>query len=167
MTAHPDRSPQLALAGESDSRLIESLLDDYLRELSSHQAAPNSASDSTNYPYLDRYWSEPGRHAFLVQSAGRTVGFALVRAPASTGTGQYHFAEFYIQPASRRLGFGRSAVLAIWKRFPGPWELQVHARNSAALQFWKSCAEAEARETPQVSELQTADGSRLQFNFHV
>ncbi len=158
---------ELATASGSDVRLIESLLDDYLRELSSHRDLPVGATDSASYPYLDAYRSEPGRHAFIIQCRGRAVGFALIRDPASTGSAVHQLAEFYIKPESRRLGVGRRAVLAIWKRFPGQWELQVHARNSAAVQFWASCVAAATSEPPHVREVQAKDGRRVQFNFHV
>jgi hypothetical protein len=95
------------------------------------------------------------------------VGFAFIRDPASTGSAEHQLAEFYIEPDSRRLGIGRRAAAAIWRRFPGQWELQVHARNSAAVQFWASCAEAEAGEAPQLREVQAPDGRRVQFGFRV
>jgi predicted acetyltransferase len=166
VTKHLDMPVEVASASPGDARVIESLLHDHLRELSNHLNVAGGA-EATDYPYLKRYWSDAGRHAFLVQAGGRTVGFALVRGPASTGSAVHHFAEFYVQPSSRRRGIGRSAVFAIWKRFPGPWELQVHASNGPAVRFWASCAETVAKETPLVSEVSARDGSRLQLNFRV
>ncbi len=167
VTNDPDMPLELAAVSGSDARLIESLLDDYLCELSSHRDVPVGATDSASYPHLDAYWSEPGRYAFIIQCRGRAVGFALIRGPASTGSAVHQVAEFYIKPESRRLGIGRRAALAIWERFPGQWELQVHARNSAAMQFRATCAEAEASEAAQVREVQASDGRRIQFNFRV
>ena len=160
-------SIQLAEVRQSDAWLVEPMLDDYLRELSSHREVPVGPTDSASYPYLDAYWSEPGRHAFLIRSNGRPVGFALIRDPRSTDSALHQLAEFYIEPESRRLGIGRRAAAAIWQRFPGQWEVQVHARNSAAVQFWASCVEAEAGQAPQVHEVQALDGRRIQFNFRV
>ena len=158
---------ELVVAVESDAGLIESLLDDYLRELSEHRDAPVGATDATDYPYLDAYWSEPGRHAFIIKCRGSAVGFAFIRDPSSTRSDSHQVAEFYIKPGNRRLGIGLYAALAIWERFSGEWELQVHARNSDAVRFWASCVQAETSEPPQVQELQTEDGRRLQFNFRV
>ncbi len=156
---------ELAAASRSDAPLIESLLDDYLRELSTHREVPVGSTDSGSYPYLDYYWTERCRHAFIFRCSGRAVGFALVRDPASTESDVNELAEFYIKPESRRLGIGHRAVRAIWKRFPGNWELQVYLRNSAAVQFWGSCIEAATGQTPQAREVQADDGRRVQFNF--
>ena len=158
---------ELVVAGSSDADLINSLLDEYLLELGSYQDIPSGATISASYPYLDSYWAEPGRHAFIIQYGGHSVGFALIRDPASTKSAVYQLAEFYIKPESRRLGVGRRAVFAILKRFPGQWELQVYTRNSAAVQFWESCLEAVASEPPQVREVQGRDGRRIQFRFSI
>jgi predicted acetyltransferase len=158
---------ELEEAGESDARLIQSLLDAYLGELSTHRDIAVGATDSASYRYLDAYWSEPGRHAFLIRAGGLVVGFAFVRGPISTKCAVHELSEFYVKPESRRLGVGRRAVGAIWSRFPGEWELQVHARNSAAIRFWASRTAAEANSRPQVHEVQARDGERIQFNFRV
>lgn len=156
---------ELVVAGSSDADLINSLLNEYLLELGSYRDVPSGATNSASYPYLDAYWSDPGRHAFIIQHGGHSVGFALIRDPTSTKSAVYQLAEFYIKPEGRRLGIGRRAVRAIRKRFPGQWELQVHTRNSVAVQFWESCLETVASELPQVREVQGRDGRRIQFHF--
>ena len=162
-----DMQIELARAGSSDAGLIKTLLDEYLRELSRHREVPIGATDSASYPYLDAYWSESDRHAYIIQCGGRAVGFALIRDLISTGSAIHQFAEFYVRPESRRLGIGCRTVLVLWKRFPGQWELQVHARNSAAVQFWEACIEAATSESPQMHKIQAQDGLRVQFNFSV
>ncbi len=164
---HPGPLIELAAASSSDAGLIRSLLDGYLHELGNHGDLPIATTDSVSYPYLDLYWSEPGRHAFIIQCGRRAAGCALVRGPTSTGSAVHQLAEFYIKHGSRRLGIGRRALFAIWKRFPGQWELNVHKRNVAALQFWASCIEAATNAAPQLSELRTRDGRHVRFNFHV
>jgi len=49
--------------------------------------------------------------------------------------------------------------------FPGPWELQVHAQNSAALEFWASCLPALSSGDPKLARIHAADGSRFQYSF--
>jgi len=164
---HPETQPELVVAGSSDAELINSLLDEYLIELSSYRGVPSDATTSASYPYLDAYWSDPGRYAFIIQHGGHPVGFVLIRDPTSTKSAVYQLAEFYIKPESRRLGIGRRAVYAIWKRFPGQWELQVHTQNSAAVQFWESCLETVTSELPQGRKVQGRNGRRIQFHFSV
>ena len=158
---------ELVVAGSSDADLINSLLDEYLLELGSYREVPSGTTTSAPYPYLDAYWSEPGRHAFIIQHGGHSVGFALIRDPTSTKSAVYQLAEFYIKLESRRLGIGRRAVRTILKRFPGQWELQVHTRNSAAVRFWESCLEPVTSELPQRREIQTRNGWHIQFHFSV
>jgi predicted acetyltransferase len=142
-------------------------LDEHLQELAAHREIAVGATDSRGYPYLDAYFSEPGRHAFLIECNGEVVGLALIRDPASTGSPASEVAEFYVKPGSRRLGHGREVIASMWRRFPGAWELQVHARNAAALRFWAACVEASAEEPPGVREIEAEDGKRIQFNFYV
>ena len=160
-------SIQLAEVTQADACLVESMLNDYLSELSMHREVPVGAIDAASYPYLNAYRTERGRHAFIIRSDGDAVGFAFIRGPDSTGSREHQLAEFYVKPESRRLAIGRRAAVAIWQRFPGPWELQVHAQNSAAVLFWHACTEAAASEAPQVHDLQAPDGRRIQFNFQV
>jgi len=158
---------ELNEAGPEQRGVIAALLDDYLQELADHRERAVGATDARTYPYLDAYFSEPGRHAFLMRCGGEVVGFALIREPASTGGPVSQVAEFYVMPGRRRPGVGREAAAAIWRRFPGAWELQVHARNAAALRFWASCVTSAAQEPPEVREIHAEDGKRLQLNFHV
>lgn len=167
MTKHEDTPLELATARSDDTGLIASLLDDYLRELSAYRDQPAGPTDSSGYRHLDAYWSEAGRHAFLIRREGRVAGFAFIRDPASTGSAAHEFTEFYIEPASRRLGIGRRGVYAIWKRFPGNWQFQVHARNSGGVRFWSSCVEGGPSKDIQVRGVQDRDGQRLQFDFRV
>ena len=154
-------------ADHSDSRQIESMLDDYLGELRNYREAAIGATSSANYQHLDAYWSELGRHIFLIQCSKRVVGFAFIRDPDSTESAAHQVAEFYVIPDSRRLGIGRSAVLVIWKLFHGKWELQVHTRNTAAVKFWVSCIDTETGDKTQLQEIKAGDGRHLQFNFRI
>ncbi len=158
---------ELETASRTVATQLESLLDEYLRELNTHRDEPVGATDSASYPYLEAYWTEPGRHAFIIHCGADVGGFAFIRDPSSTDSGVHELAEFYVRPESRRLGVGQRALHEIWRRFPGRWELQVHARNLVALQFWTACVEDISSEAPDVSEVDAADGKRIQFNFHV
>ena len=161
-----DVTVDLREAHSSDRELLATLLARYLRELSQYGAFSAAAAHIQRYPYLDAYFAEPGRYPFLIWHDEKIAGFVLVRDPFSTG-GAWQIAEFYITPESRRLGIGRAAVTSMWRRFPGAWELQVHARNGTARQFWTSCVENVADGSPEVRKIETDDGPRFQFNFRV
>lgn len=151
----PDRRPILA-----------GLLDEYLGELSSHRERAVGAESAREYRYLDAYFGEPGRHAFLMLVGARVAGFALIRGPESTGAA-WHVAEFFERPQHRTAGLGRWAITSIWRRFPGKWELQVHGANAEAISFWTRCVRAVSKTEPDVSRFEADDGERLQFEFCV
>ena len=153
------------IEAEQPNVFPRTMLDRYLRELSCYHDVALGATDPAGYPYLDAYWSEPGRHALLLGHASGIVGFALIRTPRSTGSSTHELAEFFIEPESRGLGIGRQAAAAIWQRFPGQWSLQVHVRNTAAVQFWTTSVEAATGALPQMHAIHASDGRRIQFNF--
>jgi predicted acetyltransferase len=160
---------ELRPARESDRPRVEVLLGAYLRELDAYEPPLRGDDDPArfSYPYLPLYWSDADRHPFLISSEGETVGFVFVREELSEATVVRHVAEFYVVPASRRLGVGQSAALALWKRFPGRWQLQVHCANAKAVRFWRSCVDRIAKVPPRVSEIRVRESKRLQFDWVV
>ncbi|SDH83701.1 GNAT family N-acetyltransferase [Pseudomonas panipatensis] len=107
--------------------LLTAMLPDYLREL---------GVGVSDYPYLALYWVEADRYPYLLLADGRVAGFALVRNLDLPE--RFEMAEFYVIPALRRRGVGRSAVRALFARHPGEWALSVLASNPRALAFWLS-----------------------------
>ena len=149
-----------------DRSKLSTLLDAYLNELAGHREIAVGAITASDYPYLDAYFREPGRHPFFIADRGVVVGFALVRDPESTGSVR-EMAEFYVKPSRRRLGVGAAAIELLWRRFPGDWELQVHARNEIAMRFWTACIDRVASTESSVTHIKANDGRRIQFNFRV
>jgi predicted acetyltransferase len=126
----------------TDPAVIERLLGGYLEEL--------LGSARVDYPGLSLYWSEANRHPFVIEADGRIAGFALVR---DVDDGAIHeMAEFYVGPAFRRRGVGRSAAAMLFDRFGGRWQLQFAVGNAKARTFWQSMIPA-ATETPNANGL--------------
>jgi len=122
-------------AGPADRPAVERLLRDYLREMSASDAGPEP--DARGYPYLDLYWTEPDRRAFLIRSGDRIAGFALVNAWSPSGRSVDHaMAEFYIEPTYRRAGTGTRAAIEVIAGLPGTWEIGVLAAHGSARAFW-------------------------------
>jgi predicted acetyltransferase len=90
------------------------------------------------YSYLDNYWTEPGRHAFLIRAGGRLAGFALVRTlAAEQGETLYSMAEFFILRKIRRRGIGRDVACRLFDQFPGRWQVSQDPGNRPAQAFWR------------------------------
>ncbi len=151
--------------GEKDRAELEDLVDAYLVELATYRDRPVGATNAADYAYLPLYWSEPGRHAFFFDTEHSRAGFALIREVRDEGVIQ--MSEFYVRPPCRRRGVGRAAVEAIWARFPGSWELQVHVRNQVASAFWLGCIQALATGPIRATEVVEEDGRRTQYGFEI
>lgn len=149
-----------------DRDAFVALLDEYLGELSGHRERAVGATRASEYRYLDEYFGEPGRHAFLIEARSEVVGFALIRGPDSTGE-RWQVAEFFVRPRHRMSGIGQWAMSSIWARFPGAWELQVHARNAGAVAFWRRSVRANSQNEPKITSFDADDGRRLSFQFRV
>lgn len=118
-----------------------------------------------DYPYLDLYWTEPDRSAWLIRADGRLAGFALLNTYSHSGLPSDHdVAEFFVVRKHRRAGVGREAARDLIGARPGQWELAVARANVQALQFWRGVV---AGLTAEVEELDCDDqrwnGTILRF----
>ncbi len=69
----------------------------------------------------------------------------VARDTHATREADFRMAEFFIDRASRKLGFGRSAVRLILDRYAGRWEISEYTRISVAVQFWRKVVAAYTR----------------------
>ena len=103
------------------------------------------------YEWLNRYWVEPGREAWLIRVGGHLAGFALLNQETRTGRpADWDMAEFFIVRKHRRSGAGTAAAHAIFAAHPGQWELAIARRNLGAQAFWPRIVAA----APGVSEIE-------------
>ena len=110
-----------------------------LVELYSHDCSEFNGDDIGEhglfgYKYIDHYWTDSGRHPFLIRADGQIAGFALVRqCPADA----HRIAELFIMRKYRRKGLGGEVASRIFKMFPGRWEVEEEAGNCPAQSFWR------------------------------
>ena len=95
-----------------------------------------------DYPYLDDYWTEPGRYPFLVRVEGKLVGFVLVSALEETGNETiWEMAEFFILRKYRRHEIGRMVAHQVFDLFAGKWRVTQEEGNLPAQAFWRRVIE--------------------------
>lgn len=95
------------------------------------------------YPYLDLYWAEADRSAWLIRADGRLAGFALLSGHSHSGLPADHeVAEFFVVRKHRRAGVGRIAAERLIRERPGQWEIAVARANTGAMGFWTRVAGA-------------------------
>jgi predicted acetyltransferase len=120
------------------AQVLRNLMELYQHDHAEFEDAELDDNGLYGYKFMDHYWTEPGRHPFLIGAEGRIAGFALVRDSTNTGDGRNHLAEFFIVRKYRRRGIGRTAAHRIFDMFPGAWSVGQVERNLPAKAFWRS-----------------------------
>ncbi len=130
---------ELVEATVADKPALDRLLELYQYDFTEYTDDDVGPDGRFGYRYLDAYFAEPDRHAFLVRAGGQLAGFVLVRrAPASVGDGEVSdMAEFFVVRKYRRRGVGAAAARRAFDVFPGRWEVREMAANTPAQAFWR------------------------------
>jgi predicted acetyltransferase len=125
-------------AAIEDEPILANLLQLYAHDFSEFYDVEIEPDGRFVYRQLPRYWSESGRHPFLVRVDGKLAGFVLIKrgSEISGNAAVWDVAEFFVLRAYRRHGVGTRAAHEIWRRFPGAWEVRVLRANISAHQFW-------------------------------
>lgn len=118
--------------------LLANLFELYAHDFSEFVALELGADGRFGFAQLPSYWTEPGRHPFLVRVNGHPAGFVLVwKGSQVSGDAEvWDVAEFFVIRRYRRLGVGTAAAHAVWRRLPGRWEVRVLDQNQRAQAFW-------------------------------
>lgn len=119
-------------AGPADRVLVGRLLELYLHDFSELDGRDVDPDGSYPYPWLDLYWSDAERVAYVFDVGGRPAGFALVRLGATA-----EMAEFFVLRKYRRQGVGAAAARDVIARHRGRWVVRQAAENADATSFWR------------------------------
>lgn len=133
---------EVVRASVEDKGVLRRLLQLYHYDFSEWNGDDVDEDGEFVHLYLDHYWTEPGRHPFLIRCDGRWAGFALVRAE-----GVHDMSEFFIMRKYRRNGAGREAARQVFAMFPGPWQVRQLHGNDAATAFWRVAIPGDYQET--------------------
>ncbi len=136
-STHPEHI-ELIPAAKADETILANLLELYAHDFSEFYGVELEPDGRFGYKNLPLYWSEPGRHPFLVRVDGKLAGFALVKkgSAISGDANVWDMAEFFIIRGYRRRGVGTRLAREVWNRFPGAWQVRVLQSNVLALKFW-------------------------------
>lgn len=118
--------------------ILWNLLELYCYDFSEYIGSDVNESGRFGYRYLDHYWTEKGRHPFLIMQDNIIVGFVLINQHIllPENTGGFALAEFFVLKRHRRKGVGKAAAFMAFDQFPGKWEISVYRKNQPAVQFW-------------------------------
>ena len=142
MTKQPDEpfvKIEVIPAAREQEAVLGNLLELYIHDFSELREVDLGSNGRFGYRLLPLYWSDPGRHPFLVRIDGKLAGFALVKRGSEVSGNEtvWDMAEFFIVRGYRRRGIGTDVAHQVWRRFPGLWEVRVMDPNHSAYQFWE------------------------------
>lgn len=135
---------ELIPASQDQQPVLANLPELYAHDFSEFHHLELGENGRFGYSSLPLYWSDPGRHPFLIRIDGNLAGLALVKKV----NGQlWDMAEFFVVRGCRRHGIGTQAAHEVWTRFPGAWQVRVMEGNVPAQLFWARAIAAFAGET--------------------
>ena len=117
---------------------LANLLELYAHDFSEFKNLELGSDGRFGYSGLSLYWTEPGRHPFLVWVKGKLAGLVLVKRGSEVSGHEtvWDMAEFFVLRGYRRRGIGTHIAHEVWRQFPGPWEVRVMESNVVARDFW-------------------------------
>ena len=144
LTNHSSNSNKLFIeliqVAASEKSSLRQLMQLYLYDFSEYDLEDVNKHGYYDYPYLDHYWTEAGRHPFFIKVDNQLAGFVLVRKlPAiQEAADVMAIAEFFVMRKYRRLGVGKIAALMVFDKFPGRWEVNQQGTNEPSKRFWEN-----------------------------
>jgi predicted acetyltransferase len=119
-------------AADDDRTVIRRLLQLYHYDFSEFDGSDVNPHGEYLHRYLDEYWTDADRKAFLFRVGSAWAGLALVF------TGEPHdIAEFFVMRKYRGRGVGAQAAAWLFDQFPGRWTVRQQLTNPAATAFWR------------------------------
>lgn len=135
---NPSENVELSPAAVEQQQTMANLLQLYAHDFSEFHDLEIGPDGRFAYTTLPLYWSEPGRHPFLIKIDGKLAGFVLVKRGSELSDDRtvWDMAEFFILRGCRRRGIGTQVAQLVWRRFPGSWEVRGMQSNVSARVFW-------------------------------
>ena len=123
----------------NDRHILENLFPYYVYDMSEYMGwSPNSdglyAFKSTS---LDPYWTQAKHIPYFIYADKELAGFVLLRDYPDKSE-VYDIEQFFVLRKFKGKGIGKMAVVELFGRYPGKWQIRVLKENTAALKFWLS-----------------------------
>jgi predicted acetyltransferase len=118
---------------EDDKAVLANLLQLYRYDLSAIRSYELTDHGTYIYRFLDHYFLDADRDAFLLRHLGMLAGFVMSR---ELPTGEREVAEFFVVRKHRRTGVGTRAAHALFALHPGRWIVAFDDHNADGAAFW-------------------------------
>ena len=131
--------------------VLTNLLEKYEYELSQYDNRTFDAQGLFNYEYLNNYFNDEDRFAYLIYSNGRIAGFVLInKIPECEQPCDWTVAEIFIAYPYRRKRIASRAMVEIFKHHTGFWHIKCLNKNTGSVGFWSNMAQAVAKNKVEV-----------------
>jgi predicted acetyltransferase len=122
----------------ADLLIVKNLVPYYIYDMSEYMGWPCGADGSfEGCQFIETYWSEAGKHAFVLRSGNELGGFAMVRGNHAEPEIDYSIAEFFVLRKFRGQGTGERIARHLFDRFRGRWMVEQLELNQPAVSFWR------------------------------
>ena len=147
--------------------VVANLLELYAHDFSEFHDVKPGEDGRFGYKNLALYWSDAGRHPFLVRLGGVFAGLVLVKqgSEVSGNPHAWDLAEFFVLRGFRRHGIGTRIAMDVWRKLPGLWEVRVMQKNDPACQFWRHAVSGFAGNSASCSHFEKNGERWILFSF--
>jgi predicted acetyltransferase len=125
-------------AKPSDLAIVKNLVPYYIYDMSEYMGwatKPDGRHDGCDG--IEKYWSDPDKHAFILRAGREPAGFVLLMVGGPGPSIDYSFTDFFVMRKFRKRGVGERIARRLFNRFPGRWQVDYLKHNKPAAIFWR------------------------------
>lgn len=129
---------EITLAKNSvDKEIIRNLNEKYFYECSFYENMKVDDLGNFGYDYLDLYFTDDDRWAYILRVDGNVAGFAMVNKYFDDRQNlDYAMAEFFVLRYYQGRGVGRQFAHFLFNIHKGKWQAAMHCNNKKGIAFW-------------------------------
>lgn len=124
-----------------DKSILQNLFQLYMHDITASLAMDVNQHGLFEYDYIDYYFIEKNRYAYLIYIDDKIGGFVLVDDDFMVldkykDVPCYNLSEMFILNAYKKKGYGEIVVNRIFEMYKGNWEIRPVPRSEGAKRFW-------------------------------
>jgi len=124
-----------------DKSILQNLFQLYMHDITANLPMDVNEHGLFEYNYIDFYFTEENRYAYLIYVNDQIAGFALIDdqfmvLDQLNSNPSYDFSEIFILNAYKKKGYGEIVARLIFDMHRGDWEIRPVPRSDGAKKFW-------------------------------
>ena len=138
-----DYNVKLVKVESKDKSILQNLFQLYMHDITASLPMDVNEHGLFEYNYIDSYFTEENRYAYLIYIDNKIGGFVLIDdefmvldKQKENDTACYDFSEMFILNAYKKKGIGEVVVKQIFDMYKGNWEIRPVPRSEGAKRFW-------------------------------